>query len=54
MKYVCNKCLGLFSEDNIVRMPFDDENYWCKLCHKEWAESNSYRGTKLNKFNGRK
>ncbi len=49
MKYVCNKCLGLFSENNIVRMPFDDEDkYWCKWCHKKWVEDNPHRGDKLN------
>ena len=49
MKYVCRKCLNLFSETNIVRMPFTREKYWCRYCHKKWAEDNPYRGTEEKK-----
>lgn len=46
MKYVCTKCLKLFPERFMVRMPFNsDEEYWCETCHKFWAEDNPYRGT---------
>ena len=39
MKYVCWKCLGLFPEDFMVRMPWNENNrYWCKTCHMFWAE----------------
>ena len=46
MKFVCNKCLGLISEKNIIRMPFDNEDkYWCKWCHNDWAKDDPGIGT---------
>ena len=35
MKYVCDKCFKLKKENEVVKMPWENEHY-CMECYKIW------------------
>lgn len=40
MKFVCCKvtCLKLVNQKDIIRMPFEEETFWCKGCYSKWVD----------------